>query len=251
MTIPGRVLLVGAGGLGCGAALALGEAGVAALTVLDDDVVEVSNLHRQVLHTDAFVGLPKARSLCTAMAKAFPGVSASPIEQRFTAENAAELVRSHDVVLDGSDNLETKFLVNDACVLGGKPFVHAAAVGTMGQLLTVPAGGRPCYRCLFEELPAAPADAPNCSEAGVLGPVPGVLGSAQACEAIRLLCGKTPAFSGRLVRYDSPAMTMRTITFRRNPDCRVCGDAPSITGLVARAYGAPACQPLHLRSANP
>ncbi|MDX2021821.1 MAG: HesA/MoeB/ThiF family protein [Deltaproteobacteria bacterium] len=248
--LPGRVLLIGAGGLGCGAALTLVAAGLAELTVLDDDLVDESNLHRQVLHTDAFIGHPKVDSIAGFLRKRFPQTAVTPRRERFSTLNAAALVAAHDVVLDGSDNLETKFLVNDACVLGGKAFVHAAAVGTMGQLITVPAGGRPCYRCLFEELPSG-ADAPNCAEAGVLGPVPGVLGSAQANEAIRLLCGKTPAFSGRLIRYDSPAMTMRTITFRRNPACRVCGDAPAITGLDARAYGAPACQPLHRRSENP
>lgn len=226
----------------------LGAAGVGSITVIDDDLVDESNLHRQVLHSDAFVGRPKVLSMSDAMGKRFPLVAIRQVFGRFVVDNAAALVKEHDVVLDGSDSLETKFLVNDACVLGGKPLIHAAAVGTMGQLLTVPAGGRPCYRCLFEELPESPADAPNCSEAGVLGPVPGVLGSLQANEAIRLLCGKTPAFSGRLTRYDSPAMTMRTITFRRNPDCRVCGVAPSITGLVAEAYGAPVCQPLQSRS---
>jgi len=249
-SVSGRVLLVGAGGLGCGAALALGAAGVSSITVVDDDLVDESNLHRQVLHTDAFVGRPKVASMAHSMGLRFPHVAVLQVFGRFVVQNASQLVREHDVVLDGSDTLETKFLVNDACVLGGKPLVHAASVGTMGQLLTVLAGGRPCYRCLFEELPSATGDAPNCSEAGVLGPVPGVLGSLQANEAIRILCGKTPAFSGRLIRYDSPAMTMRTITFRGNPDCRVCGDAPSITGLVAEAYGAPVCQPLHSRSAN-
>ena len=247
----GRVLLVGAGGLGCGAALALGAAGLRELTVIDDDLVDESNLHRQVLHTLAFVGRPKVQSISHTLTARFPALAITTHQGRIDVQNAMALVRAHDVVLDGSDTLETKFLLNDACVLSAKPLVHAAAVGTIGQLLTVPAGGRPCYRCLFEELPAATADAPNCSEAGVLGPVPGVLGSLQANEAIRLLCGKTPAFSGRLTRYDSPAMTMRTITFRRNPDCRVCGDAPSITGLAMGAYGAPVCQPLPSRSANP
>ncbi len=135
------------------------------------------------------------------------------------------------VVIDGSDNLATKFLANDAAVLVGRPLVHAAAVGTGGQLLTVPAGGRPCYRCLFEELPPPDADAPSCAEAGVLGPVPGVLGALQAQEALRLLRGETPAFAGRLIRYDSPLMTMGAIRFRPNSSCRVCGDNPTITSL--------------------
>ena len=248
--LPGRVLLIGAGGLGCGAALTLAAAGLAELTVIDDDVVDESNLHRQVLHTQLFIGRPKVDSMASFLRKRFPHTALTPLRDRFLPANAATLVGAHDLILDGSDNLETKFLVNDACVLARKPFVHAASVGTMGQLITVPAGGQPCYRCLFEELPPG-ADAPNCAEAGVLGPVPGVLGSAQANEAIRLLYGKTPAFSGRLIRYDSPAMTMRSITFRRNPACRVCGDAPDITNLQTEAYGAPVCQPVSLRIRNP
>lgn len=243
MGLEGNVLLIGAGGLGCGAALALGAAGLRALTVLDDDLVEESNLHRQVLHAPAFLGRPKVQSLAATLTARFPGLQVKGVPARLGVDNALALFKEHDVILDGSDNLETKFLANDAAVLSGKPLVHGASVGTMGQLLTVPAGGRPCYRCLFEDLPDSPGDAPSCSEAGVLGPVPGVIGSLQGHEAIRILCGKTPALSGRLVRYDSPAMTMRSITFRRNPTCGVCGDAPVITNLEAGVYGTPACLP--------
>lgn len=247
LPLAGSVLIIGAGGLGCGAALGLAAGGVARLTVIDDDLVDESNLHRQILHTPSAVGHPKVESLAHTLRRLFPTVAVVGLRTRLEASNALALFAAHDVILDGSDNLETKFLCNDAAVLAGKPLVHGAAVGTMGQLLTVPAGGRPCYRCLFEELPASPADAPNCSEAGVLGPVPGVIGSLQAHEAIRLLCGKTPAFSGRLVRYDSPAMTMRTITFRANPGCGVCGVAPVIRSLAAEVYGTPACQPMESR----
>ncbi|MCG5055703.1 MAG: HesA/MoeB/ThiF family protein [Myxococcales bacterium] len=240
----GQVLIVGAGGLGCGAVLALAAAGIETLTVLDDDVVDESNLHRQVLHRDEFVGRPKVESLTATLARRFPATKVRGLETRLTVDNALSLFTAHQVILDGSDNLETKFLVNDAAVLAGRPLVHGAAVGTMGQLVTVPAGGRPCYRCLFEDLPPQGAEAVSCNEAGVLGPVPGVIGALQAHEAIRLLCGKTPAFSGRLVRYDSPAMTMRSITFRPNPTCGVCGEAPPvpITQLDAGAYGPSACR---------
>jgi molybdopterin/thiamine biosynthesis adenylyltransferase len=235
----GGVLLIGAGGLGCGAALGLAAGGVDHLGVVDDDVVDESNLHRQVLHDDGAVGTPKARSLGRTLARRFPHVRVTPHEERFTAKNAARLLDGYDVLVDGSDNLGTKFLANDAAVLAQKPLVHAAAVGTGGQLLTVPAGGRPCYRCLFEELPEQ--EAPSCAEAGVLGPVPGVLGALQAVEALRLLRGETPGFAGRLIRYDSPSLSMRSVRFRRNPLCRVCGDHPTITSVEVSAYQAEEC----------
>jgi molybdopterin/thiamine biosynthesis adenylyltransferase len=225
------VLLIGAGGLGCGAALALAAGGARRLVVVDDDVVDESNLHRQVLHTDAAIGRPKAQSLAATLAERFPEVEVTPVQGRFEAANAFDLMADCAVVLDGSDNLATKFLANDAAVLAGKPLVHGAAVETWGQLLTVPAGGRPCYRCLFEELPPPDADAPSCAEAGVLGPVPGVIGALQAAEALRILRGESPALTGRLIRYDSRLMTMRAVRFRRNPGCGVCGDRPSITSL--------------------
>lgn len=225
------VLLIGAGGLGCGAALALAAGGARHLTVVDDDVVEESNLHRQVLHAEGALGLPKAESLAATLADRFPGIEVTAVLGRFDAASAARLLDGCAVAVDGSDNLATKFLANDAAVLARKPLVHGAAVETWGQLLTVPAGGRPCYRCLFEELPPPDADAPSCAEAGVLGPVPGVIGALQATEALRLLRGESPAFSGRVIRYDSRLMAMRSIRFKRNPACGVCGDRPTITSL--------------------
>jgi molybdopterin/thiamine biosynthesis adenylyltransferase len=235
----GSVLLLGAGGLGCGAALGLGAGGLGHLGVVDDDRVDETNLHRQVLHDDAAVGMAKTASLGRTLAREFPSMRVTAHDERFTARTAARLLAGYDLLIDGSDNLATKFLANDAAVLAGKPLVHAAAVGTGGQLLTVPAGGRPCYRCLFEELPAA--EAPSCAEAGVLGPVPGVLGALQAAEALRLLGGETPAFAGRLIRYDSPALSLSTVRFRRNPLCRVCGDHPNITSIEEAAYLAEEC----------
>jgi molybdopterin/thiamine biosynthesis adenylyltransferase len=236
------VLLIGAGGLGCGAALALAAGGARRLVVIDDDLVEESNLHRQVLHALASVGGPKVRSLAEALAARFPGVAVTPIEGRFTAHDAAALLAEVAVVVDGSDNLGTKFLANDAAVLAGKPLVHGAAVQSGGQLLTVPAGGRPCYRCLFEELPPPEAGAgDSCAEAGVLGPVPGVLGALQAAEALRLLRGEAPAWAGRLLRYEASSMSCRAVRFRPNPCCRVCGARPSITALAAEAYAGDGC----------
>jgi molybdopterin/thiamine biosynthesis adenylyltransferase len=232
------VLLIGAGGLGCGAALGLGAGGLSRLGVVDDDTVELSNLHRQVLHRKERLGVRKTESLRQEMAARFPEVEVIAHDERLTAANARALFGGYGVVIDGSDNLSTKFLANDAAVLAGRGLVHAAAVGTGGQLLTVPAGGRPCYRCLFEELPPAELDAPSCAEAGVLGPVPAVLGALAASEALRLLRGQPAAFRGRLLRYESAAMSMRAVRFRANPACRVCGENPSIRELQAMAYGA-------------
>jgi molybdopterin/thiamine biosynthesis adenylyltransferase len=236
--VSGGVLLIGAGGLGCATALGLAAAGVRRLGVVDDDVVDESNLHRQVLHRPERVGRPKGESMRDELNQRFPGIECEVFNHRFNSESGPRLLAGYDVLVDGSDNLATKFLANDAAVLAGKPLVHAAAVGVVGQLVSVPAGGRPCYRCLFEELPPADAEAPSCAEAGVLGPVPGVLGALQASEAVRFLAGQPAAFVGRLVQYDAAAFELRTVKFRRNPACRVCGDAPDIKDLAgAEAAG--------------
>ena len=237
------VLLIGAGGLGCGTALGLAAAGVTRMGVVDDDVVDESNLHRQVLHRPERIGQAKTESLRAELQRGFPALEVVMHPQRFSADNAAGLLADYDVLVDGSDNLATKFLANDAAVLAGKPLVHAAAVGTLGQLVSVAAGGRPCYRCLFEELPPPEADALSCAEAGVLGPVPGVLGALQAAEAVRFLSGAAPGFAGRLLQYDSADFSVRVVNFRRNRACRVCGDHASITRLDGAEYQAEVCAP--------
>jgi molybdopterin/thiamine biosynthesis adenylyltransferase len=234
-------LLIGAGGLGCGAALALAAGGAARLVVVDDDVVDESNLHRQVLHASDSVGRPKVHSLAETLRQRFPGTEVVAVNGRFDAASAPSLLEGVAVLVDGSDNLATKFLANDAAVLARLPLVHGAAVEGWGQLLTVPAGGRPCYRCLFEELPADDVG-PSCAEAGVLGPVPGVVGALQGAEALRILGGQPPAFAGRLLRYDSRAMSLRPVKFGANPTCRVCGERPSITRLADEAYRGEACR---------
>jgi adenylyltransferase/sulfurtransferase len=231
----GAVLIIGAGGLGCPAALALAAAGVRRIGVVDDDRVDVSNLHRQVLFADADVGDLKVTALARALGRRYPGLEVTAHAARFDAANALALAVAYDVMVDGSDNFATKFLANDTAVLARRPLVHAAAVGTGGQLLTVPAGGHPCYRCLFEE-PPPPGVGPSCAEAGVLGPVPGVIGALQGVEAARLLAGETPAFSGRLIQYDSVGMVVRAVPFNRNPSCAVCGIAPRIRALSAADY---------------
>jgi molybdopterin/thiamine biosynthesis adenylyltransferase len=233
------VLVIGAGGLGCAAVFALAAGGVTRIGVIDDDRVDASNLHRQLFHGTASVGEPKVTSLARAVRARFSGLDVETHAARFDAAGAALLDR-FQVVVDGSDNFATKFLTNDAAVLGGKPLVHGAAVGLGGQLLTVPAGGRPCYRCLFEELPPAGVG-PSCAEAGVLGPVPGVIGALQGAEAVRLLRGESPRFAGRLIQYDSASMSFRTVAFKPNHACGVCGPTPHIRLLDPCAYPAPAC----------
>jgi molybdopterin/thiamine biosynthesis adenylyltransferase len=238
---PPGVLIIGAGGLGCPAALAAAAAGVRRIGLVDDDRVDVSNLHRQVLHGDADVGDLKVASAARALARLHPDVRVETHTARFDAANAAALVDGYDVIVDGSDNFATKFLANDAAVLARRPLVHGAAVGTGGQLMTVPAGGRPCYRCLFEE-PPPPGVGPSCAEAGVAGPVPGVIGALQGAEAARLLSGAEPAFAGRLIQYDSLLMTVRSIPFNPNRACTVCGAAPRIRALDPANYPAADCE---------
>jgi molybdopterin/thiamine biosynthesis adenylyltransferase len=236
----GGVLIIGAGGLGCPAALALAAAGVTRLGVVDDDRVDTTNLHRQVLFTDADVGAPKAAAFAAALARRYPDVQVTPHAVRFEVGNALELIDAYEVVVDATDNFAAKFLANDATVLAGKPLVHGAAVGHGGQLLTVPSRGRPCYRCLFEEPPPAGVGA-SCAEAGVLGPVPGVIGALLGAEAARLLKGESPAFVGRLVQYDSPSMSVRTVRFNPNPLCAVCAPGARIHALSAVDYPAVDC----------
>jgi adenylyltransferase/sulfurtransferase len=236
-------LIIGAGGLGCPAALALAAAGITRLGVVDDDRVEASNLHRQVLFADADIGELKVAAFARALTRRRPGLTVETHQVRFDAGNAQDLVADYDVVVDGSDNFATKFLANDAAILAERPLVHGAAVGLGGQLLTVPVGGRPCYRCLFEEPPAVGVG-PSCAEAGVLGPVPGVIGALQGVEAARLLRGETPAFVGRLVQYDSQAMSFRIVRYNPNPVCAVCGPEARIHALLPANYPAADCAPL-------
>jgi molybdopterin/thiamine biosynthesis adenylyltransferase len=236
------VLILGAGGLGCPAALALGAAGVTRIGIVDDDRVEASNLHRQVLFADADVGELKVTAFARALAHRFPASRVEPHPVRFAVTNAEALVAAYDVIVDGTDNFTAKFLANDAAVLAGRPLVHGAAVALGGQLLTVPAHGRPCYRCLFEELPP-PSVGPTCAEAGVLGPVPGVIGALLGAEAARLAKGETPAFVGRLVQYDSRSMSVRAVRFNPNPQCAVCAPGARIHALAAADYPAAECLP--------
>ena len=231
-----RVLLVGVGGLGCPAAMALVTAGVEHLGLCDDDEVERSNLHRQILFADADVGTPKVEAAARALRAMAPGLDLRLHRTRLLPDDAVALVREYDVVLEGSDNFATKFLAADACALARVPVVHASAVRWVGTALAVGARGRPCYRCLFEDvLPAE--DAPSCADAGVMGPVVGVVAAAQVDRALALLDGRD--VGGELVTFDGRSGALRRRTISRRRDCPLCGDAPRIRRIEAETYLSP------------
>ena len=226
------VLVVGAGGLGCPAALYLAAAGVGRLGIIDREAVTLSNLHRQVLHTSDAVGRPKSLSAQARLAALNPDVVVLPIQASLTAANALEWLRPYDLVLDGSDNFPTRYLVNDACVLLGKPLVHGGVVHLGGQVLTVLPRRGACFRCVFPE-PPQPGAVPSCQEAGVLGAAAGVLGSLMAHEALKLLLGIGEPLVDRLAVFDGAASRFREVPVRRDLLCAVCGDAPTIREPVA------------------
>jgi len=221
-----KVLLIGAGGLGSPTALYLAAAGVGRLGIIDDDVVDESNLQRQILHTTDRVGMPKTESARKTLQALNPDVAVDEHRLRLQRDNALELFARYDLVVDGSDNFGTRYLVNDACVLLQKPNVHGSIFRFDGQATTfVPGGGRPCYRCLFPE-PPPPELAPSCQEAGVLGVLPGIIGLVQAVEAVKLLLGRGEPLVGRLLLYDALEQKFREVKYARDPGCPACGDDP-------------------------
>ena len=226
-----RVLLVGAGGLGSPAALYLAAAGVGTLGIVDPDVVDVTNLQRQILHGTAGVGAPKVDSARARLADINPHVRVETGALRLTSANALEIVAGYDVVVDGSDNFPTRYLVNDACVFTGKPNVYGSVYRWEGQLSVFATEGGPCYRCLFRD-PPPPGLIPNCAEAGVFGALTGVIGAAQAMETVKLLLGVGEPLVGRLQIFDALAYRWRELEIRRDPGCPVCGDEPTQTGLI-------------------
>jgi adenylyltransferase/sulfurtransferase len=225
------VLLVGAGGLGSPAALYLAAAGVGRLGVVDGDVVELSNLQRQVLHDTPSVGRWKTESAQRRLTHINPDVQVEAHSVRLDSENALRILEGWDVVVDGSDNFPTRYLVNDACVLLGIPFVYGAIFRFEGQASVFAHPGGPCYRCLFRD-PPPPDAVPSCAEAGVLGVLPGLVGTIQAAEAMKLILGIGEPLVGRLLLVDTLPMEFREVELRRDPDCVVCGDAPTITALI-------------------
>ncbi len=215
------VLLVGVGGLGCPAAYALARAGIGTLRIVDDDAVELGNLHRQILFDEATVGRPKVGAAAAALGALEPGLKVDAREGRFVPETAVELLAGVDVVVEGSDNFATKFLVADACAMARVPVVHGAAVRTYGTAFAVAPGGAPCYRCLFEDIPHE--HAPNCAEAGVLGPVVGVVGALQADLALRIVDGAGELAFGSFASYDGLRDVLRRHRVAARPGCALCG----------------------------
>ncbi len=218
-----RVLVVGAGGLGAPVLQYLAAAGVGTIGVIDDDVVDNANLQRQVIHPDAAIGMPKVFSAQAQMEAQNPYVTVRPYNRRITEEIAADLVADYDLVLDGTDNFETRYLVNSACVEKKVPLVSGALSQWEGQLSVFdPARGAPCYRCIFPEAPAAHL-APSCAEAGVIGPLPGVIGSMMAVEAVKIITGAGTPVRGQMQIYDALYGENRTIRLERRADCATCG----------------------------
>ena len=230
-----RVLLVGAGGLGSPAAYYLAAAGIGMLRIADDDVVDRSNLQRQILHTDARIGTPKVESAAIALSALNPRTTVEAIRERITSDNVERLLDGIDVVVDGADNFPARYLLNDACVKLGKPLVYGAVHRFDGQASVFDAGRHrgvaPCYRCLFPE-PPSPESAPNCAEAGVLGVLPGAIGLLQATEAIKLLLGIGEPLRGRLLQFDALAMRFRETRLLPDPACPVCAPDRAFPGYV-------------------
>ena len=226
-----RVLLVGAGGLGSPAALYLAAAGVGTLGIVDGDAVELSNLQRQVLHGTTGIGQPKTDSARERLRELNPHVEIEPHPVRLTSENALDLLGRYDLTLDGSDNFPTRYLINDASVLLGKPYVYGSIFRFDGQVSVFAAPGGPCYRCLFAE-PPPPDLVPNCAEAGVLGVLPGLIGSLQALEVIKWILGAGRPLVGRLLLVDALRVAFRELSVSRDPACQVCGEHPGVTRLI-------------------
>eukprot|EP01132_Coremiostelium_polycephalum_P002598 gene2598-3219_t len=228
-----RVLVVGCGGLGCPVALYLASAGIGTIGLVDYDTVEVGNLHRQIGHNESRIGVPKSDSLAQQLKSINHLVQVEPYNLIFTSETALEIVKKYDVIIDASDNVATRYLINDACVLAGKPLVSGSALKWDGQITVYNYNNGPCYRCLFPT-PPPPETVTRCSDGGVLGPIVGVIGSLQALEAIKIITeNKEGVLSGKLLIYDGSVCSFRTVRIRgKQSSCTICGTSPSITQLI-------------------
>jgi molybdopterin/thiamine biosynthesis adenylyltransferase/rhodanese-related sulfurtransferase len=226
-----KVLMVGAGGLGSPSAYYLAAAGVGTIGIIDNDVVDVSNLQRQILHANDRVGMPKVESAKKTLEALNPDVKVIPYQAKLTSENIMDILKDYDLVVDGCDNFPTRYLVNDACVLSGKPNVHGSIFQFEGQATVFYPGKGPCYRCLYPEPPPAEM-APSCAEAGVLGVLPGLIGVIEGLEAIKLILGKGDSLIGRLLCFNTLTMEINTLKLRRDANCPMCGDKPSIHELI-------------------
>jgi molybdopterin-synthase adenylyltransferase len=226
-----KVFLVGAGGLGSPAAFYLAAAGIGKIGIVDNDNVDLSNLQRQILHSTKDVGYPKTQSAKETIEDLNPDVEVAPYTDRLNSENIIDIIKDYDVILDGSDNFPTRYLVNDACVMLGKPLSHGAIFRFDGQATTIIPGEGPCYRCLYET-PPPPDLVPSCQEAGVLGVIAGIIGVIQATEVIKLILGKGKLLNGKLLLYDSLGMDFKKLKIQRNPSCPICGENPTIKELI-------------------
>jgi adenylyltransferase/sulfurtransferase len=226
-----KVLMVGAGGLGSPSAYYLAAAGVGTIGIIDNDVVDISNLQRQILHANDRIGMPKVESAKKTLEGLNPDVKVIPYQAKLTSENIMDIIKEYDLVVDGCDNFPTRYLVNDACVLTGTPNVHGSIFQFEGQATVFYPGKGPCYRCLYPEPPPAEM-APSCAEAGVLGVLPGLIGVIEALEAVKIILGKGDSLVGRLLHFNTLTMEINTLKLRRDPNCPLCGDHPTIHQLI-------------------
>jgi len=227
----GSVLIVGAGGLGSPAALYLAAAGVGRIGLVDNDVVDLSNLQRQILHSSLELGRRKVDSARRRLLDLNPAIQVDAYDEAFTSSTAMRIAEGYEIILDASDNFPTRYLTNDLCVLTSRPLVYGAVFRLEGQASVFDARGGPCYRCLFPE-PPPPGSVPSCAEAGVLGVLPGMIGTIQATETIKLLLGLGTSLVGRLLLYNALDMSFDFIKLKKNPQCRICGTTPDVTGLI-------------------
>ena len=226
-----KVLMVGAGGLGSPSAYYLAAAGVGTMGIIDNDVVDLSNLQRQILHTQDRIGQPKTESAKQTIQALNPDVRVITYQEKLTSKNIMGIIKDYDIVVDGCDNFPTRYLINDACVMAKKPNVHGSIFQFEGQASVFDPGNGPCYRCLYPQPPPAEM-APNCQEAGVLGVLPGLIGVIQAIETIKIILGKGDTLAGRLLCFNTLTMEITTLNLKADPSCPVCGEKPSIDHLI-------------------
>lgn len=234
-----KVFIVGAGGLGCPVGYYLTAAGVGTIGIIDNDTVELSNLQRQIAHSTERVGTPKVESVRKTFEALNPDVNIIALKERISKDNIIDLIKDYDIVVDGSDNFPTRYLVNDACVLTGKPLMSGAILRFEGQVTSILPKDGHCYRCLFEEMPP-PGLVPSCQEAGVLGALPGIIGGLQAMEVLKLILGKGEVLKNEMLIFDALKSNFRKVKVPRNPECPVCGENPTITEL--KDYDADYCR---------
>src|SRR5579884_82352 len=246
-----KIIMIGAGGLGAPVGLYLAAAGVGRIGIVDFDVVDASNLQRQVIHGTSDIGRKKLDSAADRIRDINPNVTVDKFDASLTSENALEILKDYDIVIDGTDNFPTRYLVNDACVLLKKPNVYGSIFRFEGQATVFASDDGPCYRCLYPE-PPPPGLVPSCAEGGVLGILPGTIGLIQATEAVKLILGIGEPLKGRLLLYDALSMRFRELKLRKNPECPVCGDHPTVTKLIdyQQFCGVPQQQPVEEKKVN-